>query len=130
MKWIHKWSVAGAAAMTLVAVSGAPASALPYCGGTWSNYARCTFEAPAGAFVIQGTATTGTDDVLQVSVRVFVEVAGVQYDVGSCTSRGNPAHCEQVVDTPFDGRTHVCEVYGPGSAGTYLCADPPPLPLG
>lgn len=120
--------VAFAAGITL-AVPAAPAHALPYCGGTWTNYARCSFEAPAGAFAITGTATTGVEGFGEVSVRVFVEILGVQHTVGDCTNRGSvPVTCSAVVDTDFDGFQHYCEVYGERS-GTYLCADPPRLPL-
>ncbi len=53
----------------------------------------------------------------------------MQYTVGSCTRRGpSPASCVAYVDTDFDGLTHQCEVYG-DDGGTYLCADPPRLPL-
>ena len=120
--------LAGAAA-ALLTVPAAPAHALPYCGGTWANYARCSFEAPAGAFVIKGMATADGEGQAEVSVRVFVEIGGIQYTVGSCTRRGaSPVTCRAVVNTDFDGFTHQCEVYG-DDEGTYLCADPPRLPI-
>ncbi|HWL34853.1 MAG TPA: hypothetical protein VNQ77_01545 [Frankiaceae bacterium] len=120
--------VAFAAGITL-AVPAAPAHALPYCGGTWTNHALCSFEAPAGAFAYKGTATSGPEGRGEVSVRVFVEVAGIQYTVGSCANRGAiPVTCTGVVDSDFDGFQHYCEVFG-YNGGTYLCADPPPLPL-
>lgn len=118
------------AAVALLGVPAAPAHALPYCGGTWTNHALCTFEAPAGAFVIKGTATTAGEGRGDVSVRVFVQIGGVQHTIGSCANRGPvPVSCSAVVDTPFDGLVHYCEVFGYQS-GTYLCADPPRLPLG
>lgn len=123
------YAMAVAAVGALLGVSAAPAQALPYCGGTWTNHALCTFEAPAGAFAIKGTATDAGEGRGEVSVRVYVEVAGVQYTVGSCANRGpTPVTCTTVVDTQFDGLVHYCEVFGEIS-GTYLCADPPRLPL-
>lgn len=125
-------AMAAGAAAALAAVPAAPAQALPYCGGTWVNYARCGFEAPAGAFVIKGTASVDGEGSRQaeVSVRVFVQIAGVQHTVGSCTRRGrSPVTCTAVVNTDFDGLTHQCEVYG-DDGGTFLCADPPRLPVG
>lgn len=120
-------TVAGAA----VAVPVAPAHAVPSCGGTWTNYARCTFEAPAGAFGVSGTATSDGEgeQEAEVYVRVFVEIAGIQHTVGGCARQGvSPVSCVAVVDTDFNGFQHVCEVYG-ADGGTFLCADPPRLPV-
>ena len=117
-----------------VAVPVSPASALPYCGGTWRDHAVCTFEAPAGAFAVRGTSTSDINDGDSVTVAVYVVIAGVRYDVGGCGNRSSSgeASCQNLtVDTPFDGMSHFCEVWGGDhtSHGTYLCADPPRLPL-
>lgn len=120
-------TIAGAA----VAVPAAPAHALPYCLGTWTNYARCSFEAPARAFLMTGTAEAPEDSegIAEASVRVFVEIGGIQYTVDSCAARGpSPQTCARRVDTPFDGMVHYCEVFG-YRTGTYACFDPPRLPL-
>jgi len=119
-----------AAASSLV-MPAAPVHALPHCGGTWINYARCTFEAPGGAFAISGTATEGEQGPRttgSVKVRVYVEVAGLQHTLGGCANHGvTPVTCTTLVETQFEGYPHYCEVSGT-RRGTYACADPPRLP--
>lgn len=121
--------LAAVATAALLAVPAAPAHALPYCTGTWTNYARCSFEAPAGSFIMQGIATEGPEGRGEVSVRVFVEIGGVQHTIASCANYGPvPVSCTERVDSPFDGLQHFCEVFGE-DGGTYGCFDPPCLPL-
>jgi hypothetical protein len=131
MKRDLRYLLALAAAAPSVVAPASPAHAAPGCGGAWTNYAVCAFEAPGGAFVISVTAADGEQGpgtIGSVSVRAYIVIAGIQHNLGSCANRGpTPVTCSALVNTRFTGHQHYCEVFGVRS-GTYACVDPPRLP--